>query len=109
MGCSGGSYTLHISFIAMASWKKLQQSQIVIIIELRRRNTRYKNLQLGAQNCFCSSLGLMFLVFHLARSGFCCITKLILRYEKRETSNLNLTRNNVARKLNVFVSSISPP
>ena len=32
-------------------------------LPLRRRNTIYKNLQLGAQHCFCSSLSSMFLVF----------------------------------------------
>ena len=130
---------------------------------LRRRNTIYKNLQLGAQHCFCSSLGSMFLVFrpvfNLARNKILCcklnnfvaqsrlsfyfeIQVLVLflvfhrnynlarnksliltnqharsvqlatnnfvasqintGYEKRETSNLNLNRNNVA-------SRISPP
>ena len=37
---------------------------------------RYKNPQLGAQHCFCSSLGSMFLVFHpainLARNKILC-------------------------------------
>ena len=84
------------------------------VLPLRRRKTRYKNPQLGAQHCFVASLGrcLPFFTLHdqlVAQQQHLLRVKLITEGEKRETSTKTCNKTILRDKLRVFVSRLSLP